>query len=160
MGKDPISAELRNHLELTYSVVPKGDSEKVIDNLVSIIEMAQDRKLPLMSILETTAKTVSRLFGVREVAIGLKDRKADIWAYAVLFGFQKDVEAKVFKVKYDRADMFSQEKFPNIKTGRLSELNPVEGMPMVETDQYGRPFRWGQPRVSLDEFHVGDFWDF
>ncbi len=145
---------------MVYSVVPKDDAERVIDNLVSLLEMAQDRKQPLKAILEAAAKTISRLFGVREVTVGLKNRAADIWAYEVVYGLPKDVEARILKVRYDRADMFSQEKFPNVKTGRLSELNPVEGMPTVETDQYGRPYRWGQPRRSLDEFHVGDFWDF
>lgn len=158
--KDPISVEYRKHLELLYSVVPKDELERIIENVVTILEVGQDRKQTLKTIMEHVAKTISRVFGFREVSVGLKERNADIWKYEVLYGFGADTEAKIYRVRYDRADMFSQETFPNIKTGRLSEFNPVEGMPVTETDAYNRPFRWGQPRQTLDEFHAGDFLDF
>ncbi len=157
---DPISREFRKYIETTYSLVPKDELERIIENLVSIMEIGQEARQPLKVTLEQVAKAVSRLFGFSEVAIGLKDRKGDIWKYEVLYGFAKETEATVSKVRYNRADMFSPETFPNVKTGRLSELNPVEGMPLIETDKYGRPFKWGLPRRSMDEFHAGDFLDF
>lgn len=158
--KDPIGVEYRKHLENLYSVVPKDEQERIIDNIVTILEVTQDRKQTLKSVFELVAKIVSRVFGFREVAIGLKDRAADIWKYEVLYGFQAETEAKIMRVRYSRADMVSPETYPNVKTGRTSELNPVEGMPVTETDAYNRPFRWGQPRRSMDEFHAGDFLDF
>lgn len=160
MPSDTIPAEYRRFVEDTYSLISKNDEEKILDNLIDIMALGMDGKQPLRSVLEHVERFVFRQWGFGEIAIGLKDKREDIWKYEVTLGFPKAVELKLARTRYDRADMYSQEKFPNIKTGRLSELNVAEGLPIIETDRYDRPFKWGAKRTDLTDFLPGDFLDF
>jgi len=159
MGKEAITPEFRRLLETMYSPVPKDDNERILNNFIDLMALGSDRRQPLKAVFEQVARLVFRQFGFSEVAIGLKVKKEDIWKYEVAFGYTKDVEAKLFRTRYDRDDMYSQERFPNIKTGRLSELNVAEGLPLIETDKYDRPYRWHAKRTSFEEFLPGDFLD-
>ena len=156
---DPISPEFRRHVETFYTLVPRDDDERVADNLIDIMAAGMDRKQSLKSILEQVARFVFRQFGFSEVAIGLKDRREPVWRYEVALGFTKEIEARIFRTRYDRDDMYSQERFPNIKIGKLAELNIAEGRPVIETDKYDRPYRWTANRTAVTEFLPGDFID-
>ncbi len=158
--KDPIPREFRQQMEKAYSTVPQGDLERVLDNLVYLIEFGKDRRQSLRSFLEQVARTIFKLFDFEEVSIGLKDKKEDKWRYEVIFGYTKQVESNLRKIEYDRDDMFGSSKYPNIQIGRLSELIVVEGIPDEESNFYNRPFKVGAKRQSMDEFHEGDFMDF
>jgi len=160
MTKEPISPEFRRHLETTYSPIPKDEGEKIADSLIDLMVLGSNRRQSLKAFFEQVVRFAFRQFGFSEVAIGLKERNEDIWRYEVAFGFTKDVEAKIFRTRYDRDDMYSQERFPNIKTGKLSELNVAEGLPLIETDKYDRPYRWNAKRTSHEDFLAGDFLDF
>ncbi len=156
---DPIPNNLRRFIETTYTIVPRDDDEKIADNLMEIIAAGIDRRQSLKSVFEQVARFVFRQFGFSEICIGLRDRKEQIWRYEVALGFTKEIEAKIFRTRYDREDMYSQERFPHIKTGRLSELNIAEGRPINETDKYDRPYRWTANRTAPTEFLPGDFID-
>lgn len=156
---DSISPEFRRHVENIYTLVPKDDGERIADNLIDIMAAGSDRKQPLKSVLEQVARFVFRQFGFSEVAIGLKDRREPVWRYEVALGFTKEIEARIFRTRYDHEDMYSQERFPNIKIGKLSEFNIAEGRPVNETDKYDRPYRWTAKRTELTEFLPGDFID-
>lgn len=157
---DPIPRDFRIYIENLYSQIPKGDLEHVLDNLIFLLELGKDRRQSLRSFLDQVARMIFKLFDVEEISIGLKDRKEDRWRYEIVFGYTRAVEAKVRKLEYNRADMYEFDTYPNVKIGRLSELNPVEGMPELEADAYNRPYRVGEKRQSVDDFHEGDFVDF
>lgn len=155
---DPIDREYRAYIESSYSPVPKDEQEKIIDNVITLVEMGHDSKQTLKSTLEYAARMVFKLFHFQRVSVGLRSRKDGYYRYEVIFGHGKDIEEAMRKVKYNYEDMVSNERFPYIKIGRLSELDPAEGVPEWEKDWY-MPFALAERRKSRDEFHEGDYID-
>jgi hypothetical protein len=157
---DTIDPKFKTYIENTYSPIPRDQFEKIIDNYLTLIESAGERKLPLDAVLDQTCKIIFRLFGFREVLIGLKSRDDFHYRYVKLFGASQESSEVYRKIRYTTEDMISQEKFPHFKTGRLSELDPVEGLPEYEKELFTRKFQLGESRKSHDEFHEGDYMDF
>jgi len=160
MSGEAISTDLRRYLDSKYPLIPREEDERIIQTLTDLMAIGTDQMQPLKTFFDRVLKFVFRQFGFTEVAIGLKERNGDVWRYEALFGFKKEVEAELFKTRYDHDDMYSQDRFPNIKTGRLSELNVAEGLPEVETNIYDRPFHWRGKRMTYEDFLPGDFFDF
>ena len=156
---DPIDRKYRTYIENLYSPIPKDEFEKIIDNILTLIEMGHDRKQSLNSILNFAAKTIFKLFDFHEIGIGLKNRSDGTYRYEVVFGFRKEIEENFRRLKYSYEDMISNERFPFIKTGRLSELDPVEGLPEWEAELFNRPYQLEVQRKTPDEFHEGDYFD-
>ena len=156
---DPIDRQYRAFIESTYSPIPKDDQEKIVDNILTLIEMGHDKKQPLRSTLDFAAKMIFKLFDFHEIGIGLKNRNDGLYRYEILFGYRKEVEENFRKMKYNHEDMVSNERFPFIKMGRLSELDPVEGLPEWEKELFNRPYQLTVQRKSPDEFHEGDYID-
>lgn len=157
--KDSIESQYRSFIENAYIPIPKDAQEKIIDNLLSLVELAGEKRQSLKAIFEQTCKIIFRLFGFREVAIGLKSREDFQFRYEELFGYRKDVADNFRKMKYSFEDMVSQERFPHIKIGKLAELNPMEGLPQWEKELYNRPYQLKEERAAPDEFHEGDYID-
>ncbi len=155
-----IDPQLRKHIETTYTPIPKDEQEKFIEALVSLIELGRDRKQSVHSFLEQVSRTVFRLFSFDEIAIGLYDRQENNFYYDVLFGYTGDLATQYLKIRYDYEDMVSQDRFPYIKTGKLSELAPVEGLPGSERTLLNRPYAGSLARGEMDQFHEGDYIDF
>jgi len=158
-ASDRIDRKYRTLIENTYSPIPKDEQEKVIDNILTLIEMGHDKKQPLKSTLDFAAKIIFKLFDFHEIGVGLRNRKDGFYRYEILFGFRKEVEENFRKLKYEYEDMVSNERFPFIKLGRLSELDPVEGLPEHERDLFNRPYQLTVQRKTPDEFHEGDYID-
>lgn len=157
--KDPIDRRYRTFIEGQYTPIPKDTDEKIIDNMISIAEMAMDKKQSLNKILEQAAKLIFRHFDFREVGVGLKNRAAKTYRYEVLLGYRQEVLEGYKNLAYTYEDMVSQERFPFIKTGRLSELDPVEGLPVSESHLFNRPYLLESDREAMDAFHEGDYLD-
>lgn len=157
--KEAIDRKYRAFIESNYSSVPRDADEKIIDNIISLTELAMDKRQSLNAVLEQAAKLIFRHFDFREVGVGLKSRTSNIYKYEVLLGYRPDIVDSFRKLRYTHEDMVSQDRFPNIKTGRLSELNPVEGLPEEEKPLFNRPYQLAVMRGSSDDFHEGDYLD-
>jgi len=158
-NEDPINRKYRAFIESTYSTIPKDADERVLDNLTSWAELAMDKRRPLKIGLEELARLIFRNFDFREVGIGLKSKKTETFRYEVLFGYRREIVDSFLKLEYTMEDMVSQDRFPFIKIGRLSELNPVEGLPAEERNLFNRPYQLEAPRESQDDFLEGDYID-
>ena len=156
---DPIPKDLRSHLETTYSLTPRDELERIIDDFISVTERGSDGRTTLHQILEMSARIIFRRFGFGEVSVGLKSRKDGLYRYEFTLGLRKDVELSFKQATYDKDDMVSHDRFPFIRTGRLSELDPIEGLPEKEREMFNRPFSLESPRRSRDDFHEGDYFD-
>jgi len=156
---DPIDRQYRIQIENAYNPIPRDDQERIIDNILTLVEMGHDKKQPLLSTLDFAVKMIFKLFDFHEITVGLVDRKDGCYRYVLVFGLRKEAEDKLRRLKYSYEDMVSNERFPFIKIGKLSELNPVEGLPEWERELFNRPFALSVNRKSPDEFHEGDYID-
>ena len=159
MPGSSLDSQYRSAIETAYYPVPKDQDEKIIDAYLSLLELAGERRHSLRAVLDQACKVIFRLFGFREVSIGLKSREDYLFRYESLLGYRADVAENFRRVKYTYEDMVSQDRFPHIKMGRLSELNPVEGLPDYEQDLFNRKFQLKEKRETMDEFHEGDYVD-
>lgn len=156
---DPIDRHYRAFIENTYTPVPKDDFEKMIDSILTLVDMGHDRKQPLSLTLDFAAKMLFRMFKFREIAIGLKDKKDGLFRYEIILGFRKEVEDRYHRTAYTHEDMVSTEKYHSIRMGRTAEFFPVEGVVQEESDLFNRPFQLGAQRKAQDDFHEGDYID-
>lgn len=161
-SKTPVAIDnqFRQHIESKYSPIPKDDEERLVDSLISLMEYGRDRRQSLTSFLEQVARLIFRFLAFDEIVIGLYDRKQDDFYHEVVFGFHSGITSEYKKVRYSHEDMVSQERFPFVKIGKLSEFSPVEGLPEEERKLFNRPFAGGLARGAVDEFHEGDYIDF
>jgi len=154
-----IDSTFRQHIESKYSPIPRDDHEKLIDALLGLMEYGRDRRQSLHSFFEQVTRLIFRFFAFDQVAVGLYDRKQKDYYVDVTFGYRDDLAAEYKKVRYDYDDMVSQDRFPNIKIGKISELNPIEGLPEDERRLFNRPYAVSAARQALDQFHEGDYID-
>lgn len=157
--KDPIDWNFKSFLQTRYSIIPKNDLERVLDGVLELIELSRVKKRDVKPLLEQAAKMIFKLFDFDEIGIGLKNTKDGMYRYEVLFGYTKTTEAAFRKLAYSPEDMVSYDRYPFVKIGRISELNPVEGIPEKERQLYDRPLAVDIPRASPDDFHEGDYID-
>jgi hypothetical protein len=151
--KDPIDWSFRTFLQNRYSTVPKSDIEKVLDNVLELAKLSRDKDRSVKSILEKAASMIFRLFDFGEIAIGLLDPRDG------LFRYTKNVELAFRNQKYTMEDMVSYDKYPFVKIGRISELDPVEGFSEDERHMYDRPHAVDSPRASPEDFQEADYID-
>lgn len=152
-----IDGQLRQHLEAKYSPVATNDREKLIEALVGLIEYGKDQREPLHSFLDQAAQLTSRLLSFEEIVIGLYDRKEKDYYHEVVFGYQNDTAIELKRLRYKYEDLVSQRRYPSVRIGKLSEFNPVEGLPESERKLLCGSSTGATARRSLDEFHKGDF---
>ncbi|MBN1677755.1 MAG: hypothetical protein JW880_04380 [Candidatus Thermoplasmatota archaeon] len=157
--EDPIDWGFKNYLQNRFSTVPKNDLEKILDNILGLIELSRDKKRDVKSILEQAARTIFRLFDFQEIAIGLKNPKDGLYRYEVLLGYSRNTEMAFRKLQYTSEEMVSYDRYPFVKIGRISELDPVEGISENEKHLYDRPLALGYPRASPEDFMEGDYID-
>jgi len=155
-----IDIQYKTYLDNTYSPIPKDQTEKIIDSIMSLIEMARNKRQPLDAVLDHASRMIFRNFNFHEVTIGLKSREDSSYRYHVCFGQRRDIAERMKKIKYTEEDMLSQDKYPFVMMGKLAQLNPFEGLPEWEKDLFGRTYQLGEKRTSHDEFHEGDYIDF
>jgi hypothetical protein len=155
-----IDNQYKTYLDNTYNIIPKDQTEKIIDSIMSLEEMGRNKKQPLDAVLDHACRMIFRLFNFHEVCMGLKDRDENIYRYQVFFGQRKDILDRMKKIRYTEEDMLSQDKYPFVMIGKLAQLNPFEGLPEWEKDLFGRTYQLGEKRSSNEEFHEGDYIDF
>lgn len=151
-----------SYLRKKYSPVPSDETEKILEAIQSIQKFVQDRTQNIKSIMEQVGRTIYRLFGFKEIGIGLKDEKDGVYRYIVLIGYRKEVESAYRKLEYTYEDMLDNAKYPNIKIGKITEFMFVEGLPSDEEIfyTYNRPSELNRKRESFENFMEGDYIDF
>lgn len=146
------------HIKRKYDLAPQNEQEKILSGIVSMIEFSKDGRRSINSILEHAARMIFRLFGIREIGIGLKNRKDGLYRYEVILGFRQEVKDNLMRLEYEGAEILDGSKYPNIKIGRLAEFNPFDSMSEEEMRPYvNRPSLMNRKRTSHDLFLEGDY---
>jgi len=160
-GKGQVGMEFIGHLRDMYSIIPKDENERIMNEIRALIEFASDRRNPLMKILERLAKTINKMFEFKCVSIGLRCEDG-YFRYLAFVGHPKESVEALKRLKYDLHQMVDYDKFPNIRIGLSAQYHPVESFPGDAQDEFvahHRPKLLSEPRTNLNEFLPGDYID-
>ena len=144
-----------------YSLSPQNDLEVGIENIQSWLLHARIKGESLDSILTFTARTIYRIFGFKEIAIGLRSEKDNLYRYEILFGFTKEAEKRLRKLSYTAEELDSYEKFPGIRLSSITDFCFAENIVDEEGEEltYNRPLALLEKRKAVDDFKEGDYID-
>lgn len=82
----------------------------------------------MKSILEKAARSIYRLFGFKEVSIGLKDKKDGLYRYEVLIDFTRDSQEAHRRLEYTYDEFMDASDYPYFRLGKFCDFNISEDM--------------------------------
>jgi len=144
-----------------YSLFPKNEMEISIENIQNWLLQSRAKGESLKDILTFTARTIYRIFEFKEIAIGLRSEKDNLYRYEIMLGFTKEVENQLRKLSYTLEDLVSYEKFPGIRLSSITDFCIAEDITDQEGEEltYNRPLALLEERKALDDFIEGDYLD-
>lgn len=160
-GRSPVGMDFIKHLREIYTLIPRDENERIMNEIHGLIEFASDRRNSLTKILERLAKTINKMFEFRSVSIGIRGDDG-YFRYVVFVGHPKESIDALTKLKYDIHQMVDYDKFPSIRIGVITQYHPVESFPGDSEDEFighHKPKLLSEPRKRLDEFLQGDYLD-
>lgn len=131
---------------------------EVISALLSHIEKPH---IDIRTLLNETATMISKEFGIREVTIGLRDKKDGLFRYMAIAGVRAEAEAALRRVVYSMQDFRPDGKYKGTALGKFSTLFLAEDNPYAEGEEatYSHPILLGSRRKSLTDSVEGDYID-
>lgn len=139
----------------------KGDKSNI--SVASILEVTSEFLYVdnLDTLLKKIAKVVSETYGLAKVHIGIRERGTDLFAIRATYGFDKQTEESIKKVKYSDERMKRDLK-PERKIGKNAYYVPAESWELDGEDLMfvTKPERIDRARVSPEDWHECDFIDF
>ncbi len=131
---------------------------EVISALVSHLEKPH---IDVRLMLNDAATMISKQFGIREVTIGLRDRKDRLFRYVALVGIRAEAEAALRRLAYSIEDFRPDGRYKGTSLSKYSTLFLAEDNPYAEGEQdtYSHPILLGSSRKSLTDSVEGDYLD-
>lgn len=154
------SSETAKLIRDRYSPIPRDQNEKVMDAIQKLLSDARDPSLPLKAFLNETGRLIHRLFDFKEIAIGIRSKKDDLFRYEVLIGFSSDAESARKKLTYTQDEMINSNKYPNgIMITKKTEFMIVELQSYITGEEitFNRPNQLMKERSSIEDIIDGDY---
>jgi hypothetical protein len=131
---------------------------EVISTLLSHLEKPH---IDLRMLLNETAALISKQFGIREVTIGLRDKKDGLFRYVAVVGIRAEAEAALRRVAYTIEDFRPEGRYKGTSLGKYTSLFLAEDNPYVNGEEitYSHPVLLGSRRKSLTDSVEGDYID-
>ena len=160
-GSSPIGLDFVAKLKNVYSVLNRDADERLMAEILSLIEFSMDRRNPTHKVLERVSRLIVKNFEFKSISIGLRTEDG-MYRYVAFAGHPKESEDALRLQRYDLSDMIDYDKYPNIRIGSIAQYNPVEGFPDKKDELVGHriPELPKSPRKNLNEFLPGDYIDF
>jgi len=160
-SKRDIDLKFVSFIKEKYSLFPKNEMEIHIENIQNWLLKSRVKGESLKDILTFTARTIYRIFDFKEVAIGLRSEKDNLYRYQILFGFTKETEDRLRRLSYTSEELDSYERFPGIMLSSITDFCIAEERVTEEGEEftYNRPLALLKERKALDDFIEGDYLD-
>ncbi|UCE81159.1 MAG: hypothetical protein JSV94_01645 [Methanobacteriota archaeon] len=144
-----------------YSYGAPDQTIKGLEAITGILSHIEKPHIDLRTLLNDTATLISKHFGIREVTIGLKDKKDGLFRYISMVGLREDAEQALRRLAYTVDDFRPGGRYKGTSLGKFSTLFLAEDNPYAEgeEDTYSHPVLLGSRRKSLTESIEGDYID-
>lgn len=158
MGRHATDSKEAKFLIEKYSPVPTNEDEKAIEAIESLVSHAKTINQSPQVFLHGAARIIYRVFELREIAIGMKD-KDDEYRYVAMMGFRDDAESARTKLVYTSTDMADTKTWPGTRISKMTFIHFFEdgGFKEGEENTYNRPSMMGRSRPSPDSMMEGDY---
>ena len=144
-----------------YSFGAPDQTAKGLEVISVIISHLEKPHIDLRALLDEAAALISKHFGIREVTIGLKDRKDGLLRYVSIVGIREEAEKALRRLAYAVDDFRTDGRYKGTSLGKQSALYLAEDNPYVEGEEntYSHPVLLGSRRKSLTDSIEGDYID-
>ena len=136
-----------------FTRLPKKDYERMIVEMQNWILNSNRYSKTIRELLDNSARTIYRLFGFREISIGVRDQNDGLYKYVTVFGFTNVAEKAQRETTYTFDEYWSYEDYPGIKLSSMSDFCIAD----IMKDAYNRPLKLSETRKSMDDFLEGDY---
>lgn len=133
--------EVKRRLQFEYSYGLKDDTRRYLDALQKLLSHFEKPNVDLRALLREAAEILNRQFKVREVVIGLKSPRDNLFRYEVFAGMRQEAQDALRKITYDEEQFFNDEKFKCTELGKRTRIYLAEDAPYLEGEEeaYNRP---------------------
>ena len=151
--------EIINKMKLDYSFSHGDPTQKVVDGLLAIVSDSLKSKCDMGKLTMEAANLIHRLFGVREVAIGLKSTSDGLYRYKVMVGIRGDAEQAMRRCVFKKSDFEDSDRYKGSPISKYTKIYLAENKPFTEEERatYSRPILLDSPRKSWMESLEGDY---
>ena len=144
-----------------YSYGAPDQTSRGLEVINGILSHLEKPHIDLQPMLDDAAASISKQLGIREVTIGLKNKKDGLFRYVSIVGVRDDAEQALRRLTYTVDDFRADGRYKGTALGRQSILFLAEDNPYVagEEDTYSHPVLLGSRRKSLTDSIEGDYID-
>jgi hypothetical protein len=152
---------IARQLKRDYSFAIKDQTARALNGIQSICAHLEHKELDIHAFLNEAANMISRVFAIREIAIGLKSSGNGLFRYEVIVGSREDAEKALRRLVYTLDDFGENSRYKGRRISKYSVLFLAEDSPYSdgEKDSYSRQILLGSKRKSMTESLEEDYLD-
>lgn len=153
--------DVAQRMRLDYSVGQREADSRAMDAIIAMLQHFYKPQMSIRGMLEEAANLIQRQFGIREVAIGLKNSSDGMYRYEVLLGYREEAEKAHRAIQYTESDFWDESKYKSTTISRQTRLFLTEDTPYVEGEKstYNRQVMLNVKRTSPNECLEADYLD-
>lgn len=153
--------EVARRLKLEYSRGVKGQTEKILEELIDISGQIDRADVPLKSILTQCAEVISKRLGIATVGIGLRNPVDGVYRYETVVGVPENILAEYRKISYKREHMTDESTYKSYEISKYSRIFLGEDHPYANGEEfsYQRPGLLDMKRRSATDSLEADYID-
>ena len=144
-----------------YSSIASNTDERLIDAIDGYLSHTKIPGQSTQALLTDTVNLIHRYFEFKEISIGLRDFRDELYRYKICKGFRKEAVDARMGIKYTQEDMVDTRSFPSTMIGRKTQIHLSENAAYRpgEENTFNRPSMLNSKRPSLETTIEGDYID-
>lgn len=148
-------------LKFEYSHTLKDQTQKALESLQSLLEHLSRPVIDVSELMQQTADTICKQFGIDSVAIGLKDPRDGKYRYSIMSGYREEAIQNLKQLAYEIDDFYKDDSYNGTFISKYTKIFLAEDNEYKDLDKvaYNRPMLLGLKRRSLNDSLEADYLD-
>lgn len=148
-------------MKLDYLHGIMDSNQKSLDGIQVLFSHIRNPQTKIDDLLQEAANLISRLFGIDNVAVGLRDSKDGLYKYRAMVGFRNDAIEGHKSIAYKKEQFFDDLQYIGTDISKLSRLYLAEDNVISEEERksFNRPGLLAMKRMTADASLEGDYID-
>ncbi len=161
MGASAIHRTIPDRLRFDYRHGAVDPVQKSQEGIQSLLLHFRRPKVDVDVLLQDAANLISRLYGIADVAIGLRDPKDNMYRYRAIAGFRDQAMEGHRSLAYTKAQFYDGSGFNGSDISKYSRIYLEEDNVLSEEERraYNRPGMLARRRLGPSDSLEGDYID-